>query len=303
MRGYLKLRNANQRDQRSETKQSSEAHGFELLETKHLLIIGDALKVLKDENLFPKESVNLIITSPPYGLGKNYGKAFCDHFELSEWIEMIEEVGREAYRILKPNGSFFLNVSPIPHKKTTEILPLDSYAYFALKKSGFYLRNKVIWHFHNMQNCTKRLSGRWEAILWFVKDIENYVFNLDAIRIPYLTNDKRIHGEGRNPTDVWYFDRVNNMTKKKLGIDHPCVFPEEMIKRIIKMSSYPGDIVLDPFVGSGTTMRAAKILNRNSIGIEINPEYEKLVRKRVEPDRPTLNSKCTFEVIRYEVNK
>jgi len=287
------LKNAKQRIQ-SRSRQILETQG-----SKHLLIIGDALQVLKDEDLLPTGSVSLIVTSPPYGLGKDYGSVFRDSFDLSEWTDMIEKVGIEAHRILKPNGSFFLNVSPIPHKKTTEILPLDSYAYMALKKCGFYLRNKIIWHFHNMQNCTKRLSGRWEAVLWFVKDIKNYVFNLDAIRVPYLTNDKRIQGEGRNPTDVWYFNRVNNMTKNKLGIDHPCVYPEEMIMRIMKMSSYPGDLVLDPFVGSGTTMRVAKILNRNSIGIEINPRYEKLVRKRVGPEKPTLQGKCTFEVIRY----
>jgi len=263
------------------------------------LVIGDALQVLKDRYLLPSESVNLVVTSPPYGLGKDYGKVFRDNFELSEWTDMIEEVGIEAHRVLKPNGSFFLNVSPIPHKKNTEIIPLDSYAYVTLKKCGFHLRNKIIWHFHNMQNCTKRLSGRWEAILWFVKDMKNYVFNLDAIRVPYLTNDKRIRGEGRNPTDVWYFHRINNVTKIKQGIDHPCVYPENMIKRIMKMSSYPGDLVLDPFVGSGTTMRVAKTLNRNSIGIEINPIYEKLVRKRVDPEKTILAGKCALEVIRY----
>lgn len=266
--------------------------------TKHTLIIGDALEVLKDRDLLPKESINLIVTSPPYGLGKDYGDTFRDDFNLSKWTEMVEKVGVEAHTILKSNGSFFFNVSPIPDKKTSEIVPLDSYAYMALKKCGFQLRNKIMWRFHNMQNCTKRLSGRWEAILWFVKDLEKYVFNLDAIRVPYLTNDSRIKGTGRNPTDVWFFHRINNMTKNKLGIDHPCVYPEDMIMRIVKMSSNPGDLILDPFVGSGTTMRVARMLNRNSIGIEINPKYEKLVRKRVEPEQTTLSSRCIFEVIR-----
>ena len=286
---------------RVKTLESKEIYFEHLSEntTYHLLIIGDALKVLKDENIFPDESVNLVVTSPPYGLRKKYGSKYRDKFNLEKWTRMIETVGKELFRILTPNGSLFLNVSPIPHPKTKEIIPLDSYAYFLLKKSGFYLRNKIIWHFHNMQNCTKRLSGRWEAILWFVKDIKNYVFNLDAIRVPYLTNDKRIKGKGRNPTDVWYFDRVNNMTKKKLGINHPCVFPEPMIERIIKMSSNPGDIVLDPFVGSGTTMRVARKLNRNSIGIEINPEYRKLICRRLELDN-LMYGKCIFKVINYD---
>jgi adenine-specific DNA-methyltransferase len=108
------------------------------------------------------------------------------------------------------------------------------------KKNGYFLRNSIIWHFNNMQNCSNRLSGRWESILWFVKNIDNYIFNLDDIRVPYITKgDKRLSPEGgRNPTDVWYFNRVNNMTKKKLKIDHiPTMYPIPMIERIIKMSS------------------------------------------------------------------
>nr|MDO8080811.1 site-specific DNA-methyltransferase [Candidatus Freyarchaeota archaeon] len=267
--------------------------------TTHKLIIGDVRRVLNDSDLIPNQSVDLIITSPPYGLGKNYGGKIKDKFEIDEWLILMDIVASQARRILTSNGSFFLNVSPIPERKTKEIIPLDSYAYFKFKEHGFYLRNKIIWHFHNMQNCMKRLSGRWEAILWFVKDINNYIFNLDAIRVPYLTNDKRIKGVGCNPTDVWYFDRVNNMTKNKHNINHPCVFPEGMIERIVKMSSNPGDTILDPFVGSGTTMRVAKILGRNSIGIEINPKYATLVSKRIEPENPTIFGRCHFEIINY----
>jgi len=89
-------------------------------------------------------------------------------------------------------GVFFLNVSPIPSNKTKEIVPLDVYSFLAFKKYDYYLRNKIIWHFNNMQNCVQRLSGRWEAILWFVKDLDNYTFNLKDIKIPCITkNDKR----------------------------------------------------------------------------------------------------------------
>ena len=135
-----------------------------------------------------------------------------------------------------------------------------------------------------MQNCSKRLSGRWEKILWFVKDIDNYVFNLEDIRIPYITkNDKRLNpNSGRNPTDVWYFDRVNNMTKNKLNIaDIPTMYPKPMIERIIKMSSKKGDIILDPFVGSGTTLIVAETLNRKGIGIDIDMKYKKIIEKRL----------------------
>ena len=135
-----------------------------------------------------------------------------------------------------------------------------------------------------MQKCVDRLSGRLEAILWFVKDSNNYVFNLKDIKIPCITkNDKRFDANaGRNPTDVWYFDRVNNMTKKKLGLDdHPCIYPGPMIERIVKMATNKGDWVLDPFVGSGTTLVVAKKLDRNSIGFDLDNKFEKLIKKRL----------------------
>jgi adenine-specific DNA-methyltransferase len=138
-----------------------------------------------------------------------------------------------------------------------------------------------------MQNCSNRLSGRWESILWFVKDIDNYIFNLNDIRIPYITkNDKRLKIDGgRNPTDVWYFDRVNNMTKKKLGIaEVPTMFPIPMIERIIKMSSNENDQILDPFAGSGTTLVACNNLNRNGIGIDIDKKYSQIMKKRIQEE-------------------
>lgn len=267
---------------------------FENLEIK----FGDARKLIKEVN---DGQVALAVTSPPYNLQKDYG-AYKDDVSMENWEALITEISQEIYRVLKPNGSFFLNVSPIPDKKTREIIPLDSIAYFILKKQGFYLRNKIIWHFNNMQNCVNRLSGRWEAVLWFVKDINNYVFNLDDIRIPYITkNDKRLEGgTGRNPTDVWsiddttsdfwYFNRVNNMTKNKLGlIEHPCIYPLPMIERIIKMASNINDTVLDPFLGSGTTLVAAVNLNRKGIGFELDKKFDQIIQKRIKQEtKPVL---------------
>jgi len=269
-------------------------------DTTQVLVIGDCLEVLRDANVVPRNSIRLTVTSPPYGLGKNYGKMYSDKFDLDAWLKMISEVAHLLYEVTTPDGSFFLNVSPIPDYKSKEIVPLDAYAFLEVKKHGFHLRNKIIWHFNNMQNPVKRLAGRWEAVLWFVKDIKNYVFNLDKIRIPYITvGDKRIKGTGRNPTDVWYFNRVNNMTKAKFGIDFPAVYPVPMIERILKMSSNSGDWILDPFLGSGTTMKVAKMLGRNSIGIEINPKHADLIRRRVEPEKATINGRIDFRIIQY----
>jgi adenine-specific DNA-methyltransferase len=241
-----------------------------------------------------KKSVNTIVTSPPYNLNKNYG-TYNDNCSFEEWENLIDKVSKVSFEILADNGSFLLNVSPIPDKKTKEIVPLEALAYYIFKHNGYALRNSIVWHFNNMQNCTNRLSGRWEAILWFVKDINNYQFNLDDIRIPYITKkDKRLEGgTGRNPTDTWnydipesdfwYFDRVNNMTKNKLGIvEHPCIFPTPMIERIIKMTTHKGEVVLDPFLGSGTTLIAAQNLKRIGLGIELDEKFAPIIKKRIK---------------------
>ena len=240
------------------------------------ILIGDCRDILKT---IPSKSVKLVVTSPPYNIGKPYGK-YKDKIPLNEWEELIDEVTKEIYRVLTDDGSFFLNLSPIPYGKDKEILPLPYIGYDIVKENKFYLKNMITWHFNNMQNCTNRLSGRYENIIWAVKDMKNYIFNLDDVRIPYITkNDKRLTGKGRNPTDVWYFNRVNNMTKKKYNLQHPTIYPLPMIERIVKMSSNEGDTVLDPFAGSGTTLVAANLLNRNSIGIELQEEKKKKARE------------------------
>ena len=235
---------------------------------------GDSRNLLKT---IPNGSVKLVVTSPPYNIGKPYGK-YKDKIPLNEWKELISEITEEVYRILTPDGSFFLNLSPVPFGEDKEILPLPYI--------GYDIMNIITWTFNNMQNCVQRLSGRYENIVWGVKDLKNYIFNLDAVRLPYITqNDKRLEGGlGRNPTDVWYFNRVNNMTKGKLGLSHPTVYPIEMVERIIKMSSNVGDTVLDPFLGSGTTVVAALKLDRKGIGFELDQTYENEIAKRIETE-------------------
>lgn len=240
--------------------------------------IGNCLELLKN---VPDKSVKLVVTSPPYNIKKQYGK-YKDNVSLEEWKSLISGVTKEVHRILTDDGSFFLNLSQIPYGNDKEILPLQFIGYEIIKENDFFLRNIITWTFNGMQNPTKRLAGRYENIIWAVKDLNNYIFNLDDIRIPYITqNDKRLTGKGRNPTDVWYFDHVNNMTKKKLGLSHPCVYPVEMIERIIKMSSNPGDTILDPFLGSGTTLVAARNLGRKGIGFELDSNYLPEIESRI----------------------
>ena len=244
--------------------------------------IGDCRELLKT---VPSKSVRLVVTSPPYNIGKPYGK-YKDKISLCDWQELLNDVTKEVYRILTPDGAFFLNLSPVPVGNSKEIVPLPFIGYKIFKDNGLYLRNMITWTFNNMQNCTNRLSGRYENILWGVKDIDNYIFNLDDIRIPYISKgDKRLsEGGGRNPTDVWYFNRVNNMTKKKLGLLHPTIYPLPMIVRIVKMATNLGDTVLDPFAGSGTSLVASKIMGRNCIGFELDGKYKSECMKRLETE-------------------
>lgn len=240
---------------------------------------GDCRDLIKN---IPSESVDLVVTSPPYNIGKKYGK-YSDKVTIEEWEKLVDDITKEIYRILKPDGSFFLNLSPIPFGNDKEILPLPFLGYNIMKNNNFFIRNIITWTFNNMQNCTNRLSGRYENIIWGVKDLKNYKFNLDDIRIPYITqNDKRLTGSGRNPTDVWYFDRVNNMVKKKNNLTHPTIYPIDMIERIIKMSSNEGDCVLDPFLGSGTSVIAAAKLGRKGIGFELDNKYEPEINSRIK---------------------
>lgn len=261
--------------------------------------IGDCRELLKT---VPTGSVRLVVTSPPYNIGKPYGQ-YKDKIALNDWQELINEVTKEVCRILTPDGSFFLNLSPVPLGDSKEIMPLPFIGYQIFKDNGLYLRNMITWTFNNMQNCTNRLSGRYENILWGVKDIDNYIFNLDDVRIPYITkNDKRLEGGvGRNPTDVWYFDRVNNMTKKKLNLSHPTVYPLPMIVRIVKMATNPGDIVLDPFAGSGTSLVAAKIMGRKGIGFELDDKYKEEFERRIRTEGTI--SADVFNELREESEK
>lgn len=155
---------------------------------------GDCRELLKT---VPDASVRLVVTSPPYNIGKSYGK-YKDKIALNDWQDLINDTTKEVCRILTPDGAFFLNLSPVPLGSSKEIIPLPFLGYQIFKDNGLYLRNMITWTFNNMQNCTNRLSGRYENILWGVKDIDNYIFNLDDVRIPYLTKgDKRLaEGEG-----------------------------------------------------------------------------------------------------------
>ena len=241
---------------------------------------GDCLDFLKktEEKIF-----KLIVTSPPYNLRKSY-----EHKKsLDEYLKIQTEVIVECIRVLSDSGSICWQVGNFV--EDGEIIPLDIYFYNIFKRNGMKLRNRVIWHFGHGLHCKKRLSGRYETILWFTKT-DDYTFNLDPIRVPQkYPNKKHFKGEkkgelscnplGKNPSDVWEIPNVKNNHPEKT--EHPCQFPIELIDRLVLSLTNENDIVFDPYVGTGTSIISALKNKRKGIGCEILKKYVSLSKKRI----------------------
>jgi len=256
----------------------------------------NVLRLWRDKDVFMKTednrsfmrslsdgSVKLIITSPPYNIGKTYEKRKPLQHYVSEQAQVIAE----CVRILHPQGSLCWQVGN--HIQDGEIFPLDMVLYHLFKDHGLKLRNRIIWHFEHGLHCKKRLSGRYETILWFTKN-DNHTFNLDPIRVPAkYPNKKYYKGEkagqlsgnplGKNPSDVWIFPNVkHNHIEKTI---HPCQFPVELAERLVLALTDPGDIVFDPYMGVGSSVIAALKHDRIGYGCDTEKEYVDIAWQRV----------------------
>jgi adenine-specific DNA-methyltransferase len=231
----------------------------------------------------PAESVKLIITSPPYNIGKAYER----RTGLDRYIADQSAVIAECVRLLHPKGSICWQVGN--HVQNGEIWPLDIILYPVFAKLGLKLRNRIVWHFEHGLHCSKRLSGRHEAILWFTKG-NDYTFDLDAIRVPSKYPGKKYFkgpkaGQlscnplGKNPGDVWVFPNVKNNHVEKTV--HPCQFPVELVERLVLALTERGDVVLDPYMGVGSTVIAAIKHDRLGYGCDIVKEYVEIAWDRV----------------------
>jgi adenine-specific DNA-methyltransferase len=227
--------------------------------------------------------MHLIATSPPYNIGKAYEKKTS----LDVYVESQAATIAEAVRLLHPLGSICWQVGN--HVDDGEIFPLDIILYGIFKTHGLRLRNRIIWTFGHGLHCQKRFSGRHETILWFTRDAD-YSFNLDPIRIPSKYPDKKhfkgpnkgqMSGNplGKNPSDVWDIPNVKSNHVEKT--DHPCQFPVGLVERLVLGMTNPGDNVLDPYLGVGSTAIAALKNGRNAYGCDITPEYIEIARERV----------------------
>src|SRR5439155_11443066 len=170
-----------------------------------------------------------------------------------------------------------------------EIIPLDTILFPIFRELGLKMRNRIVWHFEHGLHCTKRFSGRYETIVWFTKN-DDYVFNLDPIRIPQKYPSKKHfkgprRGElscdprGKNPGDLWVIPNVkSNHVEKTI---HPCQFPVYLIERLVLALTNKGDWVLDPFLGVGSSAVAALLHDRRAAGADIVKEYMGIARERV----------------------
>jgi adenine-specific DNA-methyltransferase len=231
-----------------------------------------------------ESSMKLIVTSPPYNIGKSYERRAPNEIYIEHQAAAIAE----AARLLHPNGSICWQVGN--HVDDGEIFPLDILLYPLFKNHGLKLRNRIVWTFGHGLHCQKRFSGRHETILWFTKSDE-YTFNLDPVRIPskypgkkYFKGPKR--GEvssnplGKNPSDVWEIPNVKANHVEKT--DHPCQFPVGLVERLVLALTNPGENVLDPYLGVGSSAVAALKTGRNAFGCDILQEYVDIANERVE---------------------
>jgi adenine-specific DNA-methyltransferase len=247
----------------------------------------DGLVVCQDNLIFmrtlPDASMKLIITSPPYNMGKKYEETSS----LADYLEAQRATITEAVRLLHPNGSICWQIGN--YVDDGEVFPLDILLYPVFKEAALQLRNRIIWTFGHGLHCQKRLSGRYETILWFTKG-NDYTFNLDKVRVPSkYPNKKHFKGPkkgklsgnplGKNPGDVWEIPNVKANHVEKT--DHPCQFPVGLAERLVLALTDRGDAVLDPYLGVGSSAIAALKNGRKAYGCDILQEYVDIAKKRI----------------------
>lgn len=259
--------------------------------SKNTIHNGDCVQLL---NQIDAGSVDLVFADPPFNIGYKYD-VYDDAQQSDDYLQWCDQWIAGVHRALKPDGTFWLAIG-------------DEYAAelkIAAQKIGFRCRSWVIWYYTFGVNCVNGFSRSHTHLFHFVKDPQRFTFNRTnpQIRVQSARQlvyaDNRANPNGRLPDntwitrpqdaplsfspvhDTWYFARVAGTFKEREGF-HGCQMPEQLLARIIRASSNPLDVVLDPFGGSGTTMCVAKKLGRQFLGFELSPEYAKYIGERIE---------------------
>jgi DNA modification methylase len=235
------------------------------------IICGDCIEVLSKVS---RPFADLVFADPPFNIGYKYDK-YNDKQKRENYIAWTKDWMMVCKKVLKPHGSFYIAIG-------------DEYAAnvrVIADELGLFLRNWIIWHYTFGQQTKNKFARAHTHIFYFVRDRKNFTFNEHAVRVPsdrqLIYNDRRANPAGKMPDDVWDgYPRVCGTFKERAGW-HPCQMPENLLKRIIAVSTKAGDCVLDPFSGSGTTLTAAKQLGRNYVGVEISKKYVENAEKRL----------------------
>lgn len=241
---------------------------------------GDCLELFR---LLPDESVDLVVTSPPY----NIGKSERDRKPLDVYLQEQLAVLKESCRALRPSGSLFWQVGS--YVDIGRQIPLDIRIFPMLESLNMIPRNRIVWIRPHGLHATHRFSGRHETLVWFTKT-DNYKFFLDPIKVPQkYQNKKHWAGEkkgqlscdplGKNPGDVWAFRQVRHNHEEETI--HNCQFPEDLVERVMLSTTEKGDVVLDPYMGVGTTAVVAGNCGRFFVGAEIDNRYIEVALRRL----------------------
>ena len=241
------------------------------------IVAGDCVKLMR-RGLVPP--VDLVFADPPFNIGYKYD-LYEDRKGYDEYTGWTRQWMAACRDVLKPTGSFWIAIGD---EYAAEVRLIG-------RELGLYLRNWVIWHYTFGQSTKKKYARSHAHLFYWVKDSHQFTFNDLAVRQPSARQttyaDKRANPVGKLPDDVWSFSRVCGTFNERVKW-HPCQMPQRVLERIVLSTSNPGDLVLDPFSGSGTTCVVAAMADRKYIGIDLSEEYCRQTRLRIRQTRQGL---------------
>jgi DNA modification methylase len=236
----------------------------------------------------PDNSVHLMVTSPPYNVGKDYD----DNLSLDEYRELLKRVFKETYRVLVPGGRACINIANLGRKP---YIPLHSFIIEDMHETGFLMRGEIIWD-KGSSASPSTAWGTWlKANNPVLRDVHEYILVFSKETFTRKNSTKRKSTITKEEfleftKSVWHI-----AAERASKVGHPAPFPVELPYRLIQLYTFEGDVVLDPFVGAGTTCIAALKTSRKYIAYDIDEKYCKLAERRIKAFMHELNQKTLFE--------
>lgn len=233
------------------------------------VLVGDCVTVL---SALPAGCAALVYADPPFNQGVGY-EGYGDDLTPQAYLAFTDRWLAAVRRVLSPTGSLFVQIAD----------EWAGYLQVRLDALGLSWRNTVVWHYAFGPHLTRKFGRDHQQLLYYTADPDRFTFNADAVRVPSarqtVYRDRRANPKGRVPGDVWTFSRVCGTFKERTG--HACQTPLALLERVVLACSDPGDLVLDPFAGSGSTLVVAKRLGRRWLGVEVSPAAAAKIRERL----------------------